>query len=102
MYSCAIEEGNMEGLTIRDIPLSYAFDSRETIDYFSMGIHLPGFLQWGDVSLAAALTGMDINVIDPVTMSGNNLTAKDLEEYKAEFKKVRDLCGETGKVLFIQ
>ena len=64
-------EGNVDHLTLREAPVSYLFDTREGIDFFSMAIHLPGFLKWGDVSLAAALSGKNIVFINPVSMSGN-------------------------------
>ena len=69
----AAEGGKFESVTLRNSPVSYLFDNRETVDYFSMGIHLPGILKWGDISLAAALSGKNITFISPVTMSGTPL-----------------------------
>src|SRR5690606_31225940 len=43
----------IDQLVLTDVPVSYLFDSRERIDYFSMGVHLPGFINWGDVMQAA-------------------------------------------------
>ena len=59
----AAEGGKVESVTLRKSPVSYLFDNREAIDYFSMGIHLPGILKWGDISLAAALSGKNITFI---------------------------------------
>jgi hypothetical protein len=102
LFYCAIEEeAPIDGLTVREAPASYLFDTRENIDFFSMGIHLPGFLNWGDVSLATALTGKEVNFIDPVTMSGRPLNNRDLQEYQAEFENIKKLCNQTGKTTFI-
>lgn len=102
LFLVAIEEGNVEELTVRNTPVSYHFDNRENIDYFSMGIHLPGFLKWGDVSLATALTGKPVNYIDPVTMSGENLDETSLKKYQEEFDIMKGLSPQTGKAYFKQ
>jgi hypothetical protein len=72
------------------------FDTRKGIDFFSNAIHLPGFLVWGDVSLAAALTGTNVVFIDPVSMSGNPIGKEKLSAFKAEFEKIRTLCHLPG------
>ena len=92
--------GNVDDIILRDAPLSYLFDNQGSVDFFSMGIHLPGFLNWGDVSLAAALSGKNIRMINPVTMSGVKISDSGLKEYKAEFAKLRTLSGKQGKTIF--
>ena len=92
--------GNVDDIILRDAPLSYLFDNQGSIDFFSMGIHLPGFLNWGDVSLAAALSGKNIRIINPVTMSGVKISESGLKEYKEEFAKLRTLSGKQGKTIF--
>ena len=66
-----------------------------------MGIHLPGFLAWGDVSLAAALTGKKITFIDPVTMSGGMVDNAALQAFHSEFAKVRTACKKGGETVFM-
>jgi hypothetical protein len=66
-----------------------------------MGVHIPGFLVWGDVSLAAALTGKKITFTDPVTMSGNTIDKDDLQTFTKEFDKIRTACGKAGETVFI-
>src|SRR5690606_1692393 len=34
----------IENVTVRDAPVSYLFDQRETINHYTMAIHVPGFL----------------------------------------------------------
>jgi hypothetical protein len=82
-------EGNVDHLTLRQAPVSYLFDSREGIDFFSAAIYLPGFLKWGDVSLVASLSGKNIAFIDPVTISGQKIAGNRLKEYQNEFEKLR-------------
>ncbi len=76
------------------------FDTRESVDFFSMAIHLPGFLNWGDVSLAAALSGKPVTIINPVTMSGLTLNGSSLKEYKTEFQKLRRMTKQGGETVF--
>jgi len=100
LFLNVFEEGNLENIVLRDSPVSYLFDNREYINFFSMGVHLPCFLNWGDVSLAAALSGNDITFINPVTMSGQKISESKLNEYKTEFEKLREICKQPGKTLF--
>jgi len=92
--------GKVATVTLREAPLTYLFDNRKSVDYFSMGIHVPGFLKWGDISLAAALTGLDINFINPVTMSGRPLDSQKLDEFRTEYNNIRKLCKLKGKTSF--
>ncbi|MGV3687111.1 MAG: dienelactone hydrolase family protein [Daejeonella sp.] len=92
--------GNVSSVTMRDAPVSYLFDGRENIDFFSMAIHLPGFLNWGDVSLAAALGGKPVRILSPVTMSGEKIGGIKLQEYAAEFARIRKLSKQPGETSF--
>jgi hypothetical protein len=99
LYLAALE-GNIENVTLQYAPISYLFDNRKSVEFFSTGIHLPGFLNWGDVSLAAALTGKNITFINPVTMSGQKISGDRLKAYKAEFEQMRIITRQGGKTLF--
>ncbi|MEO5998014.1 MAG: acetylxylan esterase [Chitinophagaceae bacterium] len=96
----AVLGSNIESVTLQDAPISYLFDNRSSIEFFSTGIHVPGFLNWGDVSLVAALSGKNITFINPVTMSGGKLSADKLEDYKKEFEQMRKITGEGGEIFF--
>ncbi len=96
----SVVEGNVDNIVLREAPVSYLFDTREGIDFFSMGIHLPGFLNWGDISLAAALSGRNVQFIHPVSMSGNEISGEKLSAVEAEFEKIRTLCRQPGKTSF--
>ena len=97
---CAALKGNFNEIILRDSPISYLFDNRQSVDFFSMAIHLPGFLNWGDVSLAAALSGKKVTFIKPVTMSGQPVKADKLKEFKTEFDKLRVACNQQGSTVF--
>ncbi len=92
--------GRVDDIVLRDAPLSYLSDTGSSVDFFSMGIHLPGFLNWGDVSLVAALSGKNIEIINPVSMSGSKISGSRLEEYQTEFAKLRTLTRQEGKTIF--
>ncbi|MEP6951618.1 MAG: acetylxylan esterase [Ginsengibacter sp.] len=99
LYLAALE-GNIENVTLHYAPVSYLFDNRDSVEFFSTGIHLPGFLKWGDISLAAALSGKNITFINPVSMSGQKISEDGLKKYKEEFEQMRRICGNTGKTIF--
>lgn len=102
LFLSALEEDVLQKLTLRNVPVSYLFDNREHIDYFSMGIHLPGILNWGDVSLAAGLSARDVTFVDPVSMSGLPITTNQLNTVKAEFEKVKKIVKQPGNIYFQQ
>ncbi|MCF8453910.1 MAG: acetylxylan esterase [Pedobacter sp.] len=92
--------GNVDDIIMRDAPLSYQFDSGGSLDFFSMAIHLPGFLNWGDVSLAAGLSGKQIRIVNPVSMSGQKISGNSLNEYQTEFAKMRTKLKRQGETVF--
>ncbi|MEO5998144.1 MAG: acetylxylan esterase [Chitinophagaceae bacterium] len=99
LFLTATEE-KADYLILSEAPLSYLFDKRESVDFFSMAIHLPGFLNWGDVSLAAALSGKPVTIDNPVTMSGRKITGSQLKYYQTEFQKLRRLTKQAGETVF--
>jgi hypothetical protein len=99
LYLAALRK-DIQNVTMKSAPLSYLFDNRESIEFFSSGVDVPGFLNWGDVSLAAALTGKKVRYISPVTISGRMINEEGLKEYNAEFERIRRRLGaqpETAK-----
>ena len=93
-------EGSIDNVILRDAPISYLYDDRANIDFYSNAVFLPGFLNWGDVSLVAALTGKNIKFINPLTISGQTLSDSKLKEYQTEFEKLRNICKQPGKTTF--
>jgi len=96
LYLAALEK-NIENITLKNAPLSYLFDNRESIEFFSSCVNVPGFLNWGDVSLAAALTGKNVRYISPVTMSGRMVNEEELKEYNAELERMRRMIAVQPK-----
>lgn len=96
----SVTSGNIDKITLREAPISYSFDNMESVGYYSMGIFLPGFLNWGDLSLAASLSGIDVTFINPLTMSGEKLTSEELKEYKKEYADIRKICRQRGLTTF--
>ncbi|WP_339922309.1 acetylxylan esterase [uncultured Cyclobacterium sp.] len=100
LYLAALEEDTFSSLTLRNAPVSYLFDNREGVDYFSLAIHLPKFLQWGDVSLAAGLSGGQITFDHPVTMSGESILPGQAKELQREFAAISTSVKGKGSVKF--
>jgi len=99
LFSAAVYH-NADKLILRDTPLSYLFDNRENIDFYTNAIHVPGILKWGDISLAAALTGTDVTFINPLTISGREFTGEELSGFEDEFTLLRKRCGMEGASKF--
>ena len=97
---CSVLKGNVDEIILHNSPVSYLFDNRESVDYFNMAVHLPGFLNWGDVSLAASLSGKKVTFINPVTMSGQPIKDNKLKEFKTEFDNLRDISKRPESTVF--
>src|SRR5690606_39875002 len=80
--------------------LSYVFDRRETIEFFSMGIHVPGVLPWGDISLAAALADIDLTIAQPLSMSGRTISGEELAAYQGEYNSAIERSQSRTKLSF--
>lgn len=81
-------------------PVSLLFNQKSPPDFLSMAAYVPGFLKWGDVSLAAALTGGTARFVAPALSDGAELDNESIEHFAREFAQVRKLCGVKGSTLF--
>lgn len=100
LFLAAVEQGKLDALILRNVPLSYVFDRRETIEFFSMGIHVPGVLPWGDISLAAALADIDLTIAQPLSMSGRTISGEELAAYQGEYNSVIERSQSRTKLSF--
>ena len=94
----AVTGKNISSLILNNAPVSYIFDDPSTVNYFSLGIHLPGILEWGDISLAAALSGAEINFVNPVSISGRELSGEEINNYKGEFILMNNRIGKKSRI----
>ena len=96
LFATVLSEG-ISSVALSNSPISYLF-SKELLpnNYFSMAVHLPGFLNWGDVSLAAAISGAKVFFYSPVSMDGSELSVEELKKTEDEFSMLRRKCGGKG------
>lgn len=99
LFLIAIDK-HFDKATLRNAPVTYLFDQPDSVDYFSMAIHLPAIINWGDLSLAAALSGKDVFFINPLSLSGRAIEGNELAEIKEEYKKVRAKLHKAGTTVF--
>lgn len=74
-------------VSLYDTPYSYRFQQREGIDFYNMAIHVPGILNWGDISMASALSDAAIVFVDARNTAGVKPDKKQLTALKAEIDK---------------
>jgi hypothetical protein len=65
----SVLSGNNHSAVLEDSPRSLVFRnqtprSTPRVSFYSMALHIPGFLNWGDVSHAVALAG-EVRFINP-------------------------------------
>ena len=93
-------EGKSVSAVLEKCPASLVFHRKAPSEYSAMVDYLPGFLSWGDVSLAAALTGADVSFIDPLYSDWEAVDKEGIEKLKSEFDSVRKFCGTSGTISF--
>jgi pimeloyl-ACP methyl ester carboxylesterase len=59
---------NVSEVILEDAPVSYTF--KEVSEFFGMALFVPGILNWGDVSLAIALSDVKFSWINPRNQAG--------------------------------
>ncbi len=89
---CAALYGEIDEVTLNDAPLSYQFTGHKVPDYFTMALHVPGFLKWGDLSLAAALAKCPVRYIGPVLSDGTKICEIEYGVWQKEFDSMRKKC----------
>lgn len=100
VFAAALKPNTFAVETI-DTPASYLFcrDSVESFDsaglekwargcHYSAALAVPGFLQWGDMSLAAALAGK-VSFRNPRAYDGTPYTAEQEKTFVAETEEMR-------------
>lgn len=100
LLGAAAENNPIDQLVLRQVPVSYIFDSRQSVDYYTMGIHLPAVIQWGDIMQVAALVNKEINWINPVSMSGRPISKEELTSYEQDHKRLKQLFKGQGALNF--
>ena len=56
---------------------------------YSIALSIPGFLKWGDISLAVALNSGKVDFVSPRTFDGTPGTPAQIKAWKAEISAVR-------------
>ena len=88
-------------VSLYDTPYSYRFQQREGIDFYNMAIHIPGILNWGDISMASALSDAAIVFVNARNTAGIRPDKKQLTALKAEFDKLSQHTKKKKAVHFI-
>lgn len=81
----AVENEGVKSIRLEEAPISYVFDDGVTENFYSMAIHVPRILQWGDLSLASAMTSADIQFLSPRTISGKECNTDEISQFKNEY-----------------
>ena len=78
--------------------MSFLFGEKPT--NLSMGVHIPGFLKWGDISLVAALSCADLEIINVLKMDGSVYAGDDVKILQEEIMLLKKKCRiSEGSVL---
>lgn len=93
-------ETSLEKVITHDTPYSYRFDNREGLDFYSMAIHLPGMLPWGDVISLLAMNHASIEMVDARSMSGRVLDTNSLRQIQKDYALIQRQVKSKTSVVF--
>ena len=88
---CAAVNGGFARLDLSGMPGTYLHVSGKSP--FSLGVHVPGFLAWGDVALAAALTQADVRITRPLHLDGSSFSRQATQRLQRDVERFRKVCG---------
>ncbi|WP_166670809.1 S9 family peptidase [Olivibacter sp. XZL3] len=91
---------NVDELILYDCPYSYLFDQRDGIDFYTMAVHVPNILAWGDVITLLALGDTHIEMVNARSMSGKPLDKHHMKEFEKSYHAVRKQLGSKSEVIF--
>lgn len=88
-------------IIVEDSPVSYLFNQTVPPDYFSMALHLPGIIPWGDLPLAAAMTNAKITFLSPVLSDGEKVSDQQVRVWIQEFDSVIAKSRSKARIEFL-
>ncbi|OQA85884.1 MAG: Acetyl xylan esterase (AXE1) [Lentisphaerae bacterium ADurb.Bin242] len=90
----SIVHGKIDRVVYEDAPGSYLFSGTGIPEYFNMAMPVPGFLRWGDIPLAIALSTAKVEILRPKKMDGKLFEAE--ERLRKEIEQLRrELTGRS-------
>jgi hypothetical protein len=102
LFAAALSK-NIAGVEMFQSPVSYLLSGKRIPpDFFSMAIHLPALLNWGDISLAAGLAKAHVRFLSPVKMDGSCLSTAELKYFEKEFADIHRKCGKQKRCEFVK
>ncbi len=100
MFYSALNPGQIKTYHLEDVPVSYAFDDKITDGFFTMSVHIPGFLNWGTVSMVGALSEDSIRISTPRRLDGTQID--DVDTFKKDCDRKRKEWQTSGRLEFVK
>jgi len=64
----------------------------------SMAVHIPGILQWGDVSMMAALANAEVRLLNPTRTGGGIYSSREIAALEKELVTIARRIGAKNHV----
>ena len=77
-------DGGFNSVKLIQSPMSYKVADGNSS--FSMGIHIPGIIPWGDISMAVALCSSNPEFIKPMEINGNKINDEALKVFMSDIE----------------
>lgn len=97
LFCAAIDNISQCNIKLENAPVSLLFHEDSPPKFLTMASNIPGFLIWGDIALACALTGVVCEFINPLHSDGRQLSSEELKKTYAEFRTIALASGMKGQ-----
>ncbi len=97
---CSALEKSVKNVFLESSPMSYRFSDHPT--KMSMGIHVPGIIPWGDISMAAALTEARLTIKNPLKIDASPYNENELKALEKEIIMLKKKCSIPVKPLNLE
>ncbi|WP_293934927.1 alpha/beta hydrolase family protein [Sphingobacterium sp. UBA6645] len=81
-----------------DSPISYLVRKARLDSFYSQAIHIPSIINWGDLTLAAALAPADIRMYNLRDIAGDPLSQSDIAEVQGKITSIKTTQKSKSKV----
>ena len=96
LFYAALHPGKIKYFELQDVPVSHAFSGKITEGFFTMSVHIPDFLKWGDVASLVALSEDTVRIINPRNLDG--IVMEDNKVFEDRYQKWADKWGRSGNL----
>ena len=100
LYYAALFD-DIQEIKILHVPISYVVPADTDLDFYSMAIHVPGIVPWGDLVQVTALVNCPLLIHYPKDVAGVDAHSGMITHFLTQYQALRGQAGSQSKVEFV-